>query len=227
MANLNAVLTKPKISENYSRNAFDRSEVNKLSYQLGGLTPFFCQPFIAGSHVKLNRSIFQRTAAVNTAAFPTVDTHCEFFAVPIRLLWSYWNNWKLNIQDFNSSYFGAYNSQGTFVPKIPRCPYINLQAIRDNIANVVYEKGGTPADYNLFFSTKIDAVGANRLLDSLGYGFVKSDTLLSDMGDSFQVNPFKLLAYQKIYYDHFRNTISFIKAPIRTDSLPLSTFLTP
>ena len=81
MANLNAVLTRPKVSENYSRNPFDRSEVNKLSYQLGGLTPFFCQPFIAGSHVKLNRSIFQRTAAVNKPAFPTVDTHCCFLHI--------------------------------------------------------------------------------------------------------------------------------------------------
>lgn len=207
MANLNAVLTKPKISENYARNAFDRSECNKLTYQLGGLTPFFCQPFIAGSHVKLNRSIFQRTAAVNTAAFPTVDTHCEFFAVPIRLLWSYWNNWKLNIQDFNSSYFGAYNSQGSFVPKVPRLPYINLQAIRDNLLNVIYDKGGTPADYNLFVTTKTEAVGANRLLDALGYGFVHNHLAsLSDQGDAFYVNPLKLLAYQKIYYDHFRNT---------------------
>ena len=207
MANLNAVLTKPKISENYARNAFDRSECNKMTYQLGGLTPFFCQPFIAGSHVKLNRSIFQRTAAVNTAAFPTVDTHCEFFAVPIRLLWSYWNNWKLNIQDFNSSYYGAYNSAGSFVPKVPRLPYINLQAIRDNLLNVIYDKGGAAADYNLFVTTKTEAVGANRLLDALGYGFVHDHLAqLSDQADAFYVNPLKLLAYQKIYYDHFRNT---------------------
>ena len=102
MANLKAALTRPKVSEHYARNPFDRSYSVNTSYQLGGLEPFFAQPFIAGSHVKLNRAIFQRTADVNTAAFPKVDTHVEFFVVPIRLLWAYWNNFKLNIQDFNS-----------------------------------------------------------------------------------------------------------------------------
>lgn len=205
MANLNAVLTRPKVSENYARNAFDRSEVNKLSYQLGGLTPFFCQPFIAGSHVKLNRSIFQRTAAVNKPAFPTVDTHCEFFAVPIRLLWSYWNNWKLNIQDFNSVYQGAFNSAGTWTPKDPRLPFIDLTAIKDNIADILYNLGGG-SGYDIYFTTKTEAAGANRLLDLLGYGFVKPTRTLSDQSLNFLVNPLKLLAYQKIYYDHFRNT---------------------
>lgn len=206
MANLNAVLTRPKVSENYARNAFDRSEVNKLSYQLGGLTPFFCQPFIAGSHVKLNRSIFQRTAAVNKPAFPTVDTHCEFFAVPIRLLWSYWNNWKLNIQDFNSVYMGAFNGAGTWTPKDPRLPFIDLTAIKDNITDVLYNNSQGGAGYDIYFTTKTEAAGANRLLDLLGYGFVKPTRTLSDQSSNFIVNPLKLLAYQKIYYDHFRNT---------------------
>ena len=73
MANLRAVLTKPKISENYSRIAFDRSFSVNTSYQLGGLEPIFAEPVIAGSHIKLNRSIFQRTAPVNTAAFPKIE----------------------------------------------------------------------------------------------------------------------------------------------------------
>lgn len=206
MANLNAVLTRPKVSENFARNAFDRSEVNKLSYQLGGLTPFFCQPFIAGSHVKLNRSIFQRTAAVNKPAFPTVDTHCEFFAVPIRLLWSYWNNWKLNIQDFNSVYQGAFNGAGTWTPKNPRLPFIDLTAIKDNITDVLYNNSQGGSGYDIYFTTKTEAAGANRLLDLLGYGFVKPTRTLSDQSSNFIVNPLKLLAYQKIYYDHFRNT---------------------
>lgn len=205
MANLKAVLSRPNVSENYSRNAFDRSFSPKLTYQLGGLQPFFAEQCIAGSHIKLNRSIFQRTAAVNTAAFPKVDTHCEFFYVPLRLLWSVWNQWKLNIQDFGSSLQGGINSQGTFVPKTLQVPTFDLNLARDCINGRL---NNSSSYIQNVFGTLRQAVEANRLLDSLGYGFVKGTEprMDEDNWENFLVNPFKLLAYQKVYYDHFRNT---------------------
>lgn len=206
MANLKAVLTRPKISENYSRNAFDRSFSPKFSYQVGALQPFMAEQCIAGSHIKLNRSIFQRTPAVNTAAFPKVDTHCEFFYVPLRLLWSYWNDYKLKIQDYNTSYMGSFNSAGVFTPNnAPVVPTFDLNDVRDNI--IVRLTSGSLLGNN-YFNTKREAVEANRLLDGLGYGFVKgTETRYSeDDYSSFTVNAFKLLAYQKVYMDHFRNT---------------------
>ena len=204
MSNLRAVLTRPKVSENYSRNAFDRSFSPKLTYQLGALQPFFAEQFIAGSHVKLNRSIFQRTAAVNTAAFPKVDTHCEFFYVPLRLLWMYWGNWKLNIQDYNSSIQGNYAS-GVFTAYDANCPSFDLNKVRDAINAKLCSTPFTPD--SPLFANETEATEANRLLDGLGYGYCKGETKVDDDDyESFAVNPFKLLAYQKIYYDHFRNT---------------------
>ena len=205
MANLKAVLSRPTISENYSRNAFDRSFSPKLTYQLGGLQPFFAEQCIAGSHIKLNRSIFQRTASVNTAAFPKVDTHCEFFYVPIRLLWSYWNNWKLNIRDYGSSYQGSFNSSGNFSLREAQIPTFDLNLVRDCINGRLNNSSSYIQD--LFGNLRL-AVEANRLMDSLGYGFVKGSEprMDEDTWENFLVNPFKLLAYQKVYYDHFRNT---------------------
>ena len=206
MANLKAVLTRPKVSENYSRNAFDRSFSPKFSYQVGALQPFMAEQCIAGSHIKLNRSIFQRTPAVNTAAFPKVDTHCEFFYVPLRLLWSYWNDYKLKIQDYNTSYMGTFNSSGGFSANgAPVLPTFDLNDVRDNI--LVRLSSGSLIGNN-YFNTKREAVEANRLLDGLGYGFVKGTETRYSSSDysSFTVNAFKLLAYQKVYYDHFRNT---------------------
>lgn len=206
MANLKAVLTRPKVSENYSRNAFDRSCSPKLTYQLGGLQPFFAEPFIAGSHVKLNRSIFQRTAAVTTPAFPTVDTHCEFFYVPLRLLMTNWANFKLRIQDFNSSNFVFFNSPDFNTPQVPQIPSMNLLYVRSNIAGKL---AGDASVIAPFFSSKREACEANRLLDALGYGYVyPTDPYYTDEEDVevYLVNTLKLQAYQKIYYDHFRNT---------------------
>lgn len=215
MANLKAVLTRPTIKENYARNAFDRSFSVNTSYQLGGLEPIFAEPIIAGSHIKLNRSIFQRTAAVNTAAFPKIDTHVEFFAVPIRLLWSYWNNYKLNIQDFNSSFMGTFGASfNDFTAATPGIPYFNVPAVLGDCRGVVMEAKGAPT-YNTRYFGNIQqsergarAAGAERLLGALGYGYLPKGILnySSLASETYMANPFKLLAYQKVYYDHFRNT---------------------
>lgn len=210
MANLKEVLVRPTVTENYSRNAFDRSQSVNFTYQLGGLQPFFAEPFIAGSHVKLNRSLFQRTAAVRTPAFPTVDTHCEFFFVPLRLIMSNWSNFKLNIQDFNSSMFLNSDNDGVTTAITPQVPVFNLYDVRSNIRSFLYgDTSSNPLRY--YFNNSVSAVGALRLLDSLGYGFVNRDQPVYTEETEANVptrlvNPFKLAAYQKIYFDHFRNT---------------------
>lgn len=206
MANLKAVLQRPKVAEHQSRNAFDRSCGVNFTYQLGAITPFFCEPFIAGSHVKLNRGIFQRTADVNTPAFPLINTHCEFFAIPIRLLYSYWNNFKLNIQDFNSSLQGSY-SGGTFSPTSPQLPTFDIAVTQNQIAGWLSNSFG--GDTPNLFGSKQQAVEALRLLDNLGYGglyYSNGSGYISGYSGTFAVNPLKLAAYQKVYYDHFRNT---------------------
>ena len=219
MANLRAVLSKPKIGATYARNAFDRSFSVNTSYQLGGIEPIFAEPVIAGSHIKLNRSIFQRTAPVNTAAFPKIDTHVEFFAVPIRLLWMYWNNFKLNIQDFQSNFQGTINSgvnSYVFTPDSPSIPYFNAASLNADIYNTQryywnpseYQNGYTSRYFGSYSDPHIQAIGARRLLSAFGYGSTPLE-LGSQPNPSnltYMCNPFKLLAYQKVYYDHFRNT---------------------
>lgn len=214
MANLKAVLQRPKVSATYSRNAFDRSFSLNTSYQLGGLEPIMAQPMIAGSHIKLNRAIFQRTADVNTAAFPKVDTHVEFFAVPIRLLWMYWNNFKLNIQDFNSTMQGSVVSSpgvSTFTPNNPACPSFDVAAFHREINGILFNNVLSSNYYTNITPLKGAALGSYRLLGAFGYGQyplsnVTSAESAASQAVSYLVNPFKALAYQKVYFDHFRNT---------------------
>lgn len=219
MANLKAVLTRPKVSENYARNAFDRSCSVNTSYQLGGLDVVFAEPFVAGSHVKLNRAIFQRTADVNTAAFPKIDTHVEFFAVPIRQLWMWWNNYKLNIQDFGSTFQGSINgtTQG-FSPSGPALPFFDVHDFLKEINTVLYDgtyDASNPPTYDYLASgvtyaaMQQHAMGASRLLGALGYGQYPYRQVTDSSGGVSQVfgcNILKALAYQKVYYDYFRNT---------------------
>ena len=197
MANKKAVLGRPLPDATVSRNAFDRSSLREYHTALGQLTPVWWEPVIAGSHCKINRKIFQRTADVNTAAFPKIDTHLQYYFVPMRLMWSYWENFKLGINDYNSSALG-YQSQGmdTYPTSVP---YTTLGDFNSALA---------------YMSTNslVDSVGmpvlpfAQKVLNYLGYGQGNSFPATGQTGGNVQVNLWPLLAYHKIYYDYFRNT---------------------
>lgn len=196
MANKRAVLGRPFPDANVPRNAFDRSSRRQFHYQLGALTCPWFEPCIAGTHLKLNRKIFQRTADVNTAAFPKMDTHIQYYFVPFRQLWSQWDDFKLNISDFNSSALAPFGqSAGVYAPP-SRVPYVNTsqlgQAINTFETNQIVDELGFNRSYN-----------ARKLLNMLGYGEGEKGGLISSAID---VNIWPILAYHKIYYDHFRNT---------------------
>lgn len=196
----NRVFVRPLPDASVPRNAFDMSKVVSLNMPFGALIPVYAHQYIAGSHLKINMRTFFRTAAVNTAAFPALKINFDWFCVPLRYLWSYWDNFKLGIQDYNSTALvrnsGSINNP-TSVPSFNRY----------ELQHYIYQNGsGTD-------TTWTDSVGyrwkygAARLCDMLGYGRISPQTDITDFSTRVQaMNPFKALAYQKIYYDHFRNT---------------------
>lgn len=199
MANKKAVLTKPTPDASLPRNAFDRESMRAYHYALGQLIPAWWEPVIAGTHMKLNRKIFQRTANLNTAAFPIMDTHIQYYFVPTRLMWSLWDNFRLGISDIEST--GQINIANDMTvlgtSTMPnRVPYTDLADIE---AQLQTWQGATP-------STDVhgDVIypSAQKLLNLLGYG----NPAAWAPSVSGEVNLWPLLAYQKIYYDHFRNT---------------------
>lgn len=197
MANKKAVLGRPTPDASLPRNAFDRESMREFHYALGQLVPAWWEPFTAGSHVKLNRKIFQRTSQLNTAAFPILDTHVQYYFVPYRLLWSLWDDFRLGIQDINSTGLlplAAQSSTGR-VSMPTRVPYTTIQDILTTLSNMASGSKtdifGYPAEH-----------GASKLLNLLGYGMPNSMSPTA-IGD---VNLWPILAYHKIYYDHFRNT---------------------
>lgn len=198
MANKKAVLGRPTPDASLPRNAFDRESMREFHYALGQLIPGWWEAFTAGSHVKLNRKIFQRTSQLNTASFPILDTHVQYYFVPFRLLWSLWDDFRLGIKDVNST--ALVNSQDeTSLGSITmpsRVPYTTIQDILTQTGNMV-----SNSQTDIFgFPT---APQAYKLLNLLGYGMPNAMSP-SQVGD---VNLWPILAYHKIYYDHFRNTL--------------------
>lgn len=179
------------------RNAFDRSCVINQSTDAGKLCLFYAQPFTKGSHVKLNRRVFTRTAQVNTAAFTIIDQHVEYFAVPISYLWSYWDNYKLMITDYNSSLLNIYSGNAPTNPS--SVPYFDIDAFL-NLDLGTWSSALQTDDLGYNWGN-----GALRIMEACGMPVMAKSPSTSP--HAFAQNMFKACAYQKVYMDHFRNSM--------------------
>lgn len=165
---------------------------------------------LPGDKFDIDVSSFTRTQPVNSAAFSRLREYYDFYFVPYSLLWDKFESYIVQTkQPFHSKNF--YQSAD-----VDTQPFI----LSDDLAYVVkylrgYADGGiSVTDYPLHFNeVGVSRVyGTQKLLSYLGYGdwFQSPDTITvadySAKVDSLKLNPFPLLAYQKIYQDHFRNS---------------------
>lgn len=193
----NNVLKRPMPDASLPRNDFDRSKFINLNWPLGMILPVLSEFIPAGSKGRVNRSIFSRMNEVNTAAFPRLDVHMDFYMVPVDKLWSRWHDFYLNIQDSDSSaVFEVVNDAGVMTPPV-NAPRANVSDIRDALA---INDGATQTNDELGFNIRY---GAERLLDLLGYN---DRNITSATPYNMQLNTLRLQAYQYLYYKYYRNT---------------------
>lgn len=206
----NKVLSRPNVSHSLPRNAFDRSFVMNYQFSAGELHVCLCKPCIAGTKGKINRQVFTRSNEVNTAAFASLDQHFQFYKVPISLLWSYWNDFKLQINDLNSSSLLSFATGNPVVNLPPSVPSFDLSSFYSN--NSVLWQTGTFDGSNSAVSTDAHRGGLITkqftLLEELGYCCRSTVTSSSPSAvvDSQLVSLLPLAAFQKVYSDHFRNS---------------------
>lgn len=186
-----SVLQKPLSQSNVSRNAFDVGYSNKFTSSLGMLLPCFVRECNPDEHYRINARMFTRTMPMNSAAFIQCTQHVEFFFVPYRLLWRDFPQFLVGTKYPTSLYDG--NVTG-ISPSFDLAKIYN--AFREKLTNpsasgLGYDVLGYPVIQN-----------AMRLLDLLGYGayFTPDNKEFAPA----VVNPFRLLAYQKICADFYR-----------------------
>ena len=200
------------------RNAFDLSRKALFTANIGQLTPFFVQEVQPGDHFEISENSFTRTQNCNSAAYVRLNEYREFFFVPYRLLWSYWTDFITQINDRNSSLLDTATS-GVIPSTVPQFSYRTLLSAflfnGDSSASYI----GDQKDLGGFYYS----MNFLRLFNMLGYGmprvFYTEDSVGSRKvdttrienvteniygSDDYQLNPFRILAYQKIYADHFR-----------------------
>lgn len=189
-----SVLQKPLSVSNVSRNAFDVGYSNKFTSSLGMLLPCFVRECNPDEHYRINARMFTRTMPMNSAAFIQCTQHIEFFFVPYRLLW----------RDFPQFIVGTKYPTSLYDSKVSTdSPKFDLSKIYNAFKEKLTASNPTPSSglgTDLLGYPKIQ--NAMRLLDLLGYGCYYTPEA-KDFAPA-AMNPFRLLAYQKICADFYR-----------------------
>lgn len=183
---------------NRPRNAFDLSQRHLFTAPAGALLPVLSLDLMPHDHVEINASDFMRTLPMNSAAFVSMRGVYEFFFVPYKQLWSGFDQFITGMSDYKTSYMYSFKNK-----VLENCPNFSIQ----DFIKFINPK----ADKDIHGFPKKN--GVFRMLDLLGYGKYSnsSGTAYTDIPekttkDLGNVTPFRALAYQKIYSDHYRNS---------------------
>ena len=204
---MKSLFANQKSKANLQRNAFDLSYSNKFTASPGMLLPCYVQEVNPNEHFVISPQSFLRTMPLNTASFVRAKQNIEFYFVPYRLLCRQFPQFVVGT-DYQISSISALNSYRHEIPTFELSDVIDT-LVQDYKAD----------SHNLDICGIPISFGAMRLLDLLGYG-VNVPTIRALSKDSshnfnkpLSCNPFRLLAYQKIYYDFYRNPMYKLNNP--------------
>lgn len=208
------------IKNHPSRNGFDLSEKTVFSAKVGELLPVLVKECIPGDKFKIKKQHFTRTMPVNTAAYTRIREYYDYYFVPYHLLWKYFPDY---ITQMNDTQF-ATDINGK-LQMASRHPWLSKAAILNYLSHGLSDSAGhheygtssnwidipsvPPANlskslFNIFGFNRFQL--SAKLLSYLGYSnrFLKANVPADDNDFSAMLNPFPLLAYQKICQDYFR-----------------------
>ena len=190
------------------RSSFDMSKDVKFTSSVGHLLPVYWDILNPGDKVKIGASIFTRTKPLASPAFVSIEEHVDYFFVPMRQLYKFFDNKLTDISVLDTTLVHE-------LRKTVDLPTLNIGQIaitfRDSFHNEqeaersVFENFGIP--YWMDFLRLIDLLGINY---KPFYDFIvgKSEFYqLPYVPSSFLdgINVFPFLAYHKIFFDHYRN----------------------
>lgn len=185
-----------KLKNNTSRNAFDLSRKNAFTAKVGELLPVACIECIPGDTVKGFVQHFTRTTPVNTAAYTRIREYYDWYFVPSNLLWNKFNTFVTQMVDNNQHATSITDSQVL----TNQHPYFTCNQLATYVASMVNEENSFGFSRAKQTAKLLEYLGYGNYWDSAGTG--KAQTFRTNA----VLNPFPLLAYQKIYQDYYRNS---------------------
>jgi hypothetical protein len=192
------IMNMVNLKNNVHRSGFDLSRRNCFTATVGEILPVMCEEVLPGDKWRINMREFMRTAPVQTATFGRVRQYYDFYFVPYNLLWDKWESWIMQTKNA----FHA-KSVSASVDEFPTHPYFSMNMVLSLLTNMQDQDSKYYLDYNLASRPEGSHLvydSTTKLLQYLGYPVTKSTGITGDLA----LNPFPLLAYQKIYQDYFR-----------------------
>lgn len=192
------IMNMVNLKNNVHRSGFDLSRRNCFTAKVGEIIPVLCEEVLPGDKWKINMREFMRTAPVQTASYGRVRQYYDFYFVPYNLLWDKWESWIMQTKQ-------AFHAKSILASadEFPTHPYMSM----NEMLSLFTDMQDNDARYYLDYSAPVRAAdttpvydGTSRLMSYLGYPLSKSSGISGDLA----LNPFPVLAYQKIYQDYFR-----------------------
>ena len=192
------IMNMVNLKNNVHRSGFDLSRRNCFTAKVGEIIPVLCEEILPGDKWKINMREFMRTAPVQTASFGRVRQYYDFYFVPYNLLWDKWESWIMQTKQ-------AFHAKSILASadEFPTHPYMSM----NEMLSLFTDMQDHDANYYLDYSAPVRVQGTtpvydgtSRLMSYLGYPLTKSSGISGDLA----LNPFPVLAYQKIYQDYFR-----------------------
>lgn len=173
------VMKLMKSSPNVARNDFDLSHRHLLTANIGELLPVSFIETVPGDFIKMRISDLVRAIPLVTSPFMRVKQHVDVWFVPYHYLWS-------NFEEFITQKSQPSSSS---LKKSAFVPHENLNYIQGII------NGAEDTDTDIV--GRAWSIGAKKLYDLCGYG-------LSTTVSSSAINLWRIAAYNKIWYDEYR-----------------------
>lgn len=197
------VMSLKQIKNKPNRSAFDLSMRKCFTAKCGEILPVFFKECLPGDKFKLGINSFTRTQPVNSAAYTRIKEYYDYFFVPYRLLWRYFDQFVTDTQASNPQFALSLTQSSSSVAQ--RTPYF----LTNDVVSYLNQVGTLKLLNEFGFNRKMLSY---KLLKYLGYGLFTApstsdvNALISGGKTNVQLNAFPLLAYQKICQDYFRNS---------------------
>ena len=181
-------ITKP--SPNLARNDFDLSHRYVHSINFGELIPNLCLETVPDDYFEIRASNLIRAIPFVSSPFLRAKQHIDLWFVPYSDLW----------HNFNQFIVGRKDPIGAAFKDYQYCPHANAK----DIVNAIYSGLSGAKD---IIGRNIE-IGAEKIFNALGYGDMErifADLYANPTHTYADVNLWRILAYNKIWYDEYRN----------------------
>lgn len=177
------------------RSGFDKSHHNLLTTKVGTITPILVDEVIPNTKVNLRLAISASLPPLASDTFMKVDLKVEAFFVPMRLLWShfeeFYTNENLNLVKSSQTVVGG-DWVTANVPHVPMFRY-DMMNLTDRDATSYH------FDH--------DVVGPGTLADYLGVRGQYPRPTASGSTKTFRFSALPFLAYHRLYEDWYRSPL--------------------